>query len=227
MGLRLNAREKGEKFYSSFCNRCGTSKRRVDSGSCVQCAKERRKRVYHEAKKSRGQSKVFDSFCSVCSEKTSHYSSNGNCVKCSNTRSMIHYQSNREDCIDRFRKHYHENRESRLRQGRKWYEKNKHKLKSYYAKYREENKDKIRAWRRSESAMAKHRKRQASRYKTPSGKAEMSLRNMVYRMLKGERCGSAVSLVGYLPSDLVSHIENQFQAGMSWDNYGEWHIDHV
>lgn len=26
---------------------------------------------------------------------------------------------------------------------------------------------------------------------------------------------------------LRQHFENQFQAGMSWDNIGEWHIDHI
>jgi len=24
-----------------------------------------------------------------------------------------------------------------------------------------------------------------------------------------------------------SHIERQFEKGMSWSNYGEWHIDHI
>jgi hypothetical protein len=28
-------------------------------------------------------------------------------------------------------------------------------------------------------------------------------------------------------SDLMSHIEKQFKEGMSWKNYGEWHIDHI
>ena len=23
------------------------------------------------------------------------------------------------------------------------------------------------------------------------------------------------------------HIENQFKDGMNWDNYGDWHIDHI
>jgi len=26
---------------------------------------------------------------------------------------------------------------------------------------------------------------------------------------------------------LVSYIESKFKEGMSWDNYGEWHIDHI
>lgn len=34
------------------------------------------------------------------------------------------------------------------------------------------------------------------------------------------------SLVGYTVADLMSHLERQFLPGMSWDNRGEWHIDH-
>ncbi len=25
----------------------------------------------------------------------------------------------------------------------------------------------------------------------------------------------------------MSHIESMFEPGMSWDNWGEWHIDHI
>jgi len=35
------------------------------------------------------------------------------------------------------------------------------------------------------------------------------------------------SLVGYSIRDLMKHLEKQFTAGMSWANYGEWHIDHI
>lgn len=32
---------------------------------------------------------------------------------------------------------------------------------------------------------------------------------------------------GYLSGDLKSHIESLFLDGMSWDNHGEWHVDHI
>ena len=25
----------------------------------------------------------------------------------------------------------------------------------------------------------------------------------------------------------MDHLERQFLRGMTWDNYGEWHIDHI
>ena len=41
---------------------------------------------------------------------------------------------------------------------------------------------------------------------------------------------TASSVFDYLPYTfecLVQHLENNFVEGMTWDNYGEWHIDHI
>lgn len=35
------------------------------------------------------------------------------------------------------------------------------------------------------------------------------------------------SELGYSPKELRAHIEALFVEGMSWDNYGEWEIDHI
>jgi hypothetical protein len=36
----------------------------------------------------------------------------------------------------------------------------------------------------------------------------------------------ATETVGCSWKELKSHLENQFTDGMSWNNYGEWHVDH-
>ena len=41
------------------------------------------------------------------------------------------------------------------------------------------------------------------------------------------KSGKTFELLGYTPEDLRRHIEKQFCKGMSWGNYGEWHIDHI
>ena len=39
--------------------------------------------------------------------------------------------------------------------------------------------------------------------------------------------GNTMQLTGCTTEFLMTHIESKFTDGMSWDNYGNWHIDHV
>ena len=36
-----------------------------------------------------------------------------------------------------------------------------------------------------------------------------------------------MNLVGCTKDELKLHIESMFQEGMTWDNMGEWHVDHI
>lgn len=56
------------------------------------------------------------------------------------------------------------------------------------------------------------------------------MRNMICRVLKrsySDKTNTTVIMLGYTADQLVEHIESLFVEGMSWDNYGEWHIDHI
>lgn len=46
------------------------------------------------------------------------------------------------------------------------------------------------------------------------------------RYVRVRTCKTKFELVGFTPEQLFKHIESQFQEGMNWDNYGEWHLDH-
>ena len=62
----------------------------------------------------------------------------------------------------------------------------------------------------------------------PAFRAWERQRNQFKKWLKGERRSKPLSLMlGYTRQQLVEHLEAQFQRGMSWDNMGEWHIDHI
>ena len=51
-----------------------------------------------------------------------------------------------------------------------------------------------------------------------------------YKCIKRQgalKAGSTAELLGCNKNELASHLETQFTEGMSWDNYGKWHIDHI
>ena len=48
----------------------------------------------------------------------------------------------------------------------------------------------------------------------------------VYIALKNDKEISSTEYLGCKIKTFKQHIEQQFTEGMSWENYGEWHIDH-
>jgi hypothetical protein len=44
---------------------------------------------------------------------------------------------------------------------------------------------------------------------------------------KGIKTGSSVKDLGCSLAELKTWIESKFKLGMTWDNHGEWHMDHV
>lgn len=53
------------------------------------------------------------------------------------------------------------------------------------------------------------------------------LRNRMREMLDGCKHESALKLLGCSIEDFKLHIQSQFTKGMAWNNYGDWHIDHI
>lgn len=54
-----------------------------------------------------------------------------------------------------------------------------------------------------------------------------ALRSRISDAVRGQKAGSAVRDLGCSVVELRAHLESKFQSGMGWENYGEWHIDHV
>lgn len=48
----------------------------------------------------------------------------------------------------------------------------------------------------------------------------------VIRRMGGKKNSSTYELLGYSSEQLKLHLENLFTEGMSWENWGKWHIDH-
>lgn len=66
------------------------------------------------------------------------------------------------------------------------------------------------------------------RYLNPRNRLSDSVSRAIRKSLSGRKNGRHwESLVGYKLEDLTKYLESQFEKGMTWDNYGDWHIDHI
>ena len=55
-----------------------------------------------------------------------------------------------------------------------------------------------------------------------------NLRNRVSMAIKGNiKRGKTLELLGCDILTLKNHLQNKFSKGMTWNNYGAWHIDHI
>ena len=99
----------------------------------------------------------------------------------------------------------------------------------------EESFERHKEWRKSykrttsPTSKRRHRDYQRTRYQTDiEFKLAKNLRSRVRSAIQNQqKAGSAVSDLGCTVAELKSHLELRFVDGMSWDNYGEWHIDHI
>ena len=74
-------------------------------------------------------------------------------------------------------------------------------------------------------AHAKQKRSEDVAYRT-----ECNLRRRFHKALKAQgarKCVRSLAFVGCSPVELREHLASQFTDGMSWDNYGAWHIDHI
>jgi hypothetical protein len=106
------------------------------------------------------------------------------------------------------------------------------KLQAYYQANRDARRDQQAASRGDVETRARllAARREKYRQYRRDGRwaANKAISGGMRQALKGAKDGAAwESLVGYTRAELVAHLERQFRRGMSWSNYGKWHIDHI
>jgi hypothetical protein len=178
-------------------------------------------------------------------DKHSYY-----CKVCQRARGKIYYQKNAEKVIKQTREYLERNKEKMLEwkreYSRKWYIENQEHIKEYSKKYYEENKSKERERsKRFFENNPDYRKNYSKKWKENNPDYEKEwLRNKreidpAFRLSKNlgrhiresiNRCKGGYhweDLLGFTLQELKEHLEKQFKSGMTWNNYGIWHIDHI
>jgi hypothetical protein len=131
------------------------------------------------------------------------------CIKCNIEQDLSNFQKRKNSkdgfrnsckiCVKKYQKNYQ----------KEYYSKNNEVIKSNKKIYR------------SSSEYKKRRRTLNTRF-------DSIIRVMLRRCFKhkGIRRNTTIDIIGYDTNKLKQRLECQFKDGMTWENYGKWHIDH-
>ena len=176
------------------------------------------------------------------------YGVNPRCKVCIREDAKEYRDNNKESIRTRDKKYREENKERIAARQKKFREENKERISEQRKKYREENKERIseqqKEWYKKPENKAKVKAyQQKNKKKIRAWDAKYRKERMqnepVYRMIRNYRSAtssyytghrkaySTMELLGCTREELQRHLEDQFQPGMTLENYGKWHIDHI
>jgi hypothetical protein len=138
------------------------------------------------------------------------------CKACRKKCASKYYLNNKER-ITATAKEYRRKNKKRIYEHRKeWYQKNKESVRVKNAKCRQSNKEYSATYKRER------------RRNDPVFRITSSMGTGMWICLKGLRKNSRTfSYIDKSPEELMNYLEKQFTEGMSRENYGEWHVDHI
>lgn len=127
-----------------------------------------------------------------------------------------------------------ENKNRVQNRARAYYLQNPERAKAKARAWKTENRDRVRILNRSWVSSNPEKQRlseivsKRKRRLVPLVRISEAISRQMWSALRDGKDGrSWETLVGYSRQELLAHIELQFVKGMSWANYGEWHIDHI
>ena len=111
--------------------------------------------------------------------------------------------------------------------------KNKEKLKEQDKQYRLNNKNKYKQWRIDNRKLISNKLNEYNKNKKltdPLFKLSCNIRSLIGTSIKRQgykKTSRTFEILGCSYEELKQHLENKFTEGMTWDNAGKWHIDHI
>ena len=121
-----------------------------------------------------------------------------------------------------YKRTYDKYKDKKTNYHKEWQKENREKLNLYHKEWREKNIDRH---RKNKRIYQKHK-----RHTDPLYKLISNFRTAIYIVLKENnlhKYGHYFDVLDYTPNELIEHLERQFIDGINWENYGEWHIDHI
>jgi hypothetical protein len=157
------------------------------------------------------------------------------CSVCQVKKSVDHFEKRNDKPTYRCKvcaSQYHKN----------YYIKNADKLKNKTSEFRNNNPEYMKNWRKNNAEKVTNQKinwcrknndkineNERNRRKNDiEYKIKKNLRRRVNQTITRDyKSSSTLELLGCSTYDFLKYMESKFMDGMNWDNYGQWHIDHI
>ncbi len=141
------------------------------------------------------------------------------CKACRNTKNKTYRDSNPQLVSKSRKEHYQRNIETMRASAIVANSKRKPLKRAYDKIYRDKNAARIADYKAAWNKKDRQK---------PESRLKRNMRRRIVHALNGRKKSSrTVALIGCTFEELKSHLESQFLEGMTWDNYGDWHVDHI
>jgi hypothetical protein len=168
------------------------------------------------------------------------------CLKCNIEKDLSYFSNNKtkkdgkcvycRSCYATINKKWRqENKDADKKIHDKWKSNNldrvrKNRLKSYYDNH-ETSKERARKYKKQNQEQLKIKNRIYANTKYHNDlnyRLVRLLRGRIWKALKrNSKYSTSLELLGCSIEELKTYLEKQFVEDMNWQNYGQWHIDHI
>lgn len=210
---------------------------------CSCCDEEKHESQFHKDSRAKDGLTYHCKYCAIARAKKHHLDHHEQHKAKMKDRYWKDPKSDNARCRQWAREHREEIREyhrvwraTNPNHTKERYAKNKDRIlvqqKAYHARNREKILAKHKAYRNDPSkkeliAKGKLKCYNEKRRNDPAFRILCNIRCRIHDALKGRaKSARTVELMGCSVEDFKKHLESLWKPGMSWDNYGEWEVDH-
>ena len=225
----FNKDKKGKHGFSSICKLCIKAYQKAYQEANKDKIREKRK-AYREANKDKMKAYYQVNKDEVIERGKAYYEANKDKIR---EKRKEYYEANKDKA-----KAYYEANKDKIREKDKerhkaYYEANKDKIREQRKAYREANKDKIKAYREANKEKIRLYQKEwtiKKRKEDPLFKLQKNIRSLILDKIKKKgytKKSKTYQILGCTYEEFKEHLERQFTKGMTWENYGDWHLDHI
>jgi len=148
------------------------------------------------------------------------------------------YKINNKEYTEQYNKkyakqYYLQNKENISKHNKQYYINNKENIKENQKKYCLNNKEILKKYRLDNKEIIKENQKQYRKNRRSIDllfKLSCNIRTLIKNCIKKEgysKKSKTFEILGCTYEEFKLHLESQFTESMTWDNQGQWHLDHI